>query len=121
MNQILIVAVGGALGSVLRFLIQRFFVISVAVTFPMGTFIVNILGCLLIGIIWGIKTKNGISDEATLFLMTGLCGGFTTFSAFSSESVVLLHQDKFFLFLLYVTLSVVLGFSATYAGHYLTK
>ncbi|HEY0066960.1 MAG TPA: CrcB family protein, partial [Flavisolibacter sp.] len=91
-----LVGLGGGAGSMLRFLLQRAFNAS----FPYGTFIVNITGCLLIGLLWGLGRGNG-SETGRLLLVTGFCGGFTTFSAFTQESVELLEQHKAFTFLAY--------------------
>lgn len=82
-----LVALGGATGSVLRFLMQRAFN---SAAFPHGTFIVNLAGCFFIGIVWGYAFRNLLSENGRLLLATGFCGGFTTFSAFTQESVQLL-------------------------------
>ena len=114
MNHLLWVAAGGALGSVGRFLISKWLESTV---FPFGTFIVNITGCFIIGILWAVSLKNSlIPDHIKLFLMTGVCGGFTTFSAFSLESISLLREGKFFLFLVYSLGSLAYGFIATFIG-----
>jgi CrcB protein len=106
------VAFGGALGSVARFLISKWLAWSV---FPWGTFAVNITGCFLIGILWAWSMKNpSIPESVKLFLMTGICGGFTTFSTFSMESISLLREGKIFLFLAYSLGSLMLGFLATF-------
>jgi CrcB protein len=114
MQQLLAVALGGAAGSVLRFLCQRALNND---AFPYGTFAVNIAGCLLIGLLWGLLLKNGLSNMARLLLITGFCGGFTTFSAFTQESILLLQQQRWTLFLLYVIGSVAAGLLATFAGY----
>ncbi|HUP11594.1 MAG TPA: fluoride efflux transporter CrcB [Niastella sp.] len=114
MPQLLLVAAGGAAGSVLRFLCQRAFN---NFKFPYGTFAVNIIGCLLIGMLWALLLKNNLSNAGRLLLMTGFCGGFTTFSAFTQESIQLLIEQRFALFLLYVTGSVAAGLLATFAGY----
>lgn len=106
-----LVGLGGGAGSILRFLLQRAFNAS----FPYGTFIVNIAGCLLIGLLWGIGKSYG-SETGRLLLVTGFCGGFTTFSAFTQESVQLLEQHKALTFLVYCLLSVAGGLIATYCG-----
>lgn len=114
MKDLLWVAVGGAVGSVGRFLITRWMPSS---AFPWGTFVVNITGCFIIGALWAVSLKNSmISGPVKLFLMTGLCGGFTTFSAFSIESISLLRDGKFFLFLIYSLGSLALGLIATYTA-----
>ena len=112
------VAAGGALGSVLRYTLQRLLNPVHQDAFPTGTWLVNLLGCLLIGIGWGISDKYAtISEETKLFLITGLCGGFTTLSAFSQESLLLIKTDKIAIFAFYLTATVVGGWMATWAGY----
>jgi CrcB protein len=108
---------GGGAGSIARYLCQRWFAVNYPHHFPWGTFAVNITGCLLIGIFWGLTFKSFTGNESwKLFLMTGICGGFTTFSAFTLEGIGLLKEQRPGLFFLYATGSVVLGLAATYAG-----
>lgn len=108
-RSILIVAVGGALGSALRYaaslLVAKYYVQK----FPLSTFLVNIAGCFLIGLFAGYLTKNSDSTDLRLFLITGLCGGFTTFSAFGIENLSLIKNGDTYLSLLYILLSVVIG------------
>ena len=112
-RNILLVGLGGGLGSIARYLCQRWF----PHPFPWATFGVNAAGCLLIGIFWGMTFKSFTSNENwKLFLMTGLCGGFTTFSAFTLESIGLIKQQRLALFFFYIMASVVVGLAATYAG-----
>ncbi len=121
MKQVLWVALGGAIGSVLRYICQRL-ITSGSSDFPWGTFTVNIVGCFLIGLLWSASLKNNNFPEyMKLFLMTGICGGFTTFSAFSAESVSLLRDGKFSLFLTYSLGSMCLGFLATFAAFRLIR
>lgn len=116
-RHILLVALGGGLGSTARYLSQRWMSYHFPHPFPWGTFFVNVLGCFLIGLFWGITFKTFDNNENwKLFLMTGICGGFTTFSAFTLESVGLLREQKTGLFFLYISLSVLLGLLATFAG-----
>lgn len=117
MKQLLLVGLGGGLGSMARYLCQRWIQLPMLVGFPWGTFAVNITGCLLIGIFWGMSLKDFANQESwKLFLMTGLCGGFTTFSAFTLEGIQLLREQKIFLFLLYAAGSVMAGLVATWVG-----
>lgn len=117
LKPILLVALGGAIGSVARYLCQKWFSLHYASSFPWGTFIVNASGCFLIGLFWGISFKSFAANENwKLFLMTGLCGGFTTFSAFTLEGIGLLKEQKTALFFSYILFSVVIGLAATYAG-----
>jgi len=116
-KNILLVGLGGGAGSVCRWLCQRWVTHNYLHAFPWGTFAVNILGCLLIGIFWGMSFKGFDNNESwKLFLMTGICGGFTTFSAVTLEGVDLLKQQRLFLFFTYTLSSVVVGLLATFAG-----
>ncbi len=116
-KNILLVGLGGGLGSMARYFIQRWFALHYSQSFPWATFGVNIFGCLLIGIFWGLSFRSFAYNESwKLFLMTGLCGGYTTFSAFTLEGVGLLKEQKTGLFFLYMGASVLLGLLATYAG-----
>ncbi len=115
LKALLWVGAGGAIGSCIRYL---FFVFIKDNSFPYTTLLVNILGSLLIGLLFGINIKNEFfSKELNLFLMTGLCGGFTTFSAFSLENMSLLQEGKIGTCLFYVTLSVVAGIFAAWLGY----
>ena len=119
-KHILLVALGGSVGSVARFLCNKF--INHSHPFPAVTFFINISGCLLIGILYGISTKqNYFTPELRLLLMTGFCGGFTTFSAFTLEGMNLLQQQRVLLFLLYFAASVIIGLAATYFGYWITQ
>ncbi len=116
-KNILLVGLGGGLGSMARYLCQRWVAANYMHSFPWGTFAVNIVGCFAIGIFWGMTFKSFDSNESwKLFLMTGLCGGFTTFSAFTLEGIGLLKEEKLALFFTYVAASVLIGLLATYAG-----
>jgi CrcB protein len=108
---------GGGIGSVCRHLLTLWINRQLTTAFPAGTFVVNITGCLLIGVLYGIAIRySWFNAEWRLFLITGICGGYTTFSAFSYEAVGLLREGNYGYFLLYVTLSVVLGLLATFCG-----
>ena len=116
-KNILLVGLGGGLGSVARYLCQRWTVYHYPHTFPWDTFAVNVTGCFAIGIFWGLAFRSFESNESwKLFLMTGLCGGFTTFSAFTLEGIGLMKEQKLGLFFVYTCGSVLLGLFATYAG-----
>ena len=118
MKQALIVGLGGAIGSIARWALGGAILHRLPhLKFPLGTFAVNILGCLLIGIIAGLAERRGVfSSDARLFLMTGLCGGFTTFSAFANENVFLLRRGESVTALLYIGGSVIAGLLAVWAG-----
>jgi len=119
---LLLVGTGGFLGSISRYLASRFLQSTIPSSFPYGTFFVNIAGCLLIGIIYGLSEKNPLLTSGwKLFLAVGFCGGFTTFSAFANENLALLRDGEFFYFFLYTGLSVFLGIAATFLGVLITK
>lgn len=116
------IGTGSFLGGVSRFLASRYIQNSVISTFPLGTFMVNIIGCFFIGFIYGLSERgNELNDNLRLFLTVGFCGGFTTFSTFSSENMLLLKDGNFFYFALYTSLSVFVGLMATYLGSVTTK
>ena len=118
----LIVGLGGAAGSMLRYGVQKIFQVQAAATFPTGTLLVNISGCFLIGILWGIVSRSLTwNEEMKLLLMTGFCGGFTTFSAFTLEGIGLLKENRAVLFVIYLTASVVVGLLATFIGIRIAK
>lgn len=119
---LLIIGTGSFIGGVSRFLASRFVQNTMISAFPYGTFVVNILGCFLIGLFYGISERgNMMSPEWRMFLTVGFCGGFTTFSTFANENLALLKDGSFFHFALYTSLSVFLGLMATYLGNLITK
>ncbi|WP_339624598.1 fluoride efflux transporter CrcB [uncultured Winogradskyella sp.] len=121
MKQLLLVFIGGGFGSVLRFVIGKW-LNNTENGIPYGTFAVNILGSLLIGIILGLAAKNEtLSQGQTLLLATGFCGGFTTFSTFAYENHVFLKTGDFTSFALYTIASFVVGFLAVFLGLYLVR
>lgn len=119
LRNFVLIAIGGMLGTVMRFFVS---VVLRAGAFPFATLLVNILGCFIIGLVFGVAIKNIHFDtHYRLFLATGFCGGFTTFSAFSIELVQLLQQQRYSVFIFYFLVSVVGGLLATFAGLWLTK
>ncbi|MGC1204134.1 MAG: fluoride efflux transporter CrcB [Flavobacteriaceae bacterium] len=121
MKQILLVFLGGGFGSVLRYIIGKY-LNNAENGIPYGTFVTNILGSLLIGLILGFAAKNDtLSQNQTLLLATGFCGGFTTFSTFAYENHVFLKSGDFTSFAIYTIASFVIGFLAVFAGMYLVK
>ncbi len=119
---ILLIGVGGLLGSVCRYLVSLFFAKQFPFAFPYGTFAVNILGCFLIGIFYGLSDKyNWFTPELRLFLTTGFCGGFTTFSSFAFENMKLLQDAEYFNFALYSIGSFALGLLAVFGGLFVSK
>ena len=119
MKSFLLVFLGGGFGSGIRYLIT----ISMnqySKFLPFGTFTVNMLGCLLIGLILGYAQKeNTLSSNETLLLATGFCGGFTTFSAFANQNFEILKNSEFFNFSVYTIGSVIIGVLAVFSGYYL--
>lgn len=121
MKQLLLVFLGGGIGSSLRYWIGTF-LNSDKTGIPYGTFTANILGSLLIGIILGIAAKNeSLSQNTVLFLATGFCGGFTTFSAFAYENHIFLKSGDFMSFAFYTIISFIIGFAAVFFGMWLVK
>ena len=121
-SNILLVGLGGGIGSILRYLSQKWVNESYEHNFPLATFLVNVFGCLLIGILYALGEKGNIlSPQSRLLLVTGFCGGFTTFSTFAFENMNLLRVGDNFSFLLYAVGSVVFGIAAVYIGSLLIK
>ncbi len=122
LKNILIIGTGGFIGSVARYLVSHLNLIVTFYSVPVGTLLVNIIGSFAIGFLTGIAEKSMIlTPEWRLFLMVGLCGGFTTFSAFANENLMLMHNGQFLSVLLYTGLSIFLGFLAVYLGYVLTN
>jgi fluoride exporter len=119
---LLVIGAGGFLGSISRFLASRILQYHFPSAFPFGTFFVNITGCFLVGLIYGVSERSSLfSSGWKMFLAVGFCGGFTTFSTFANENLAMLRDGDFFHFLLYTTLSVILGIAATFLGVIITK
>lgn len=119
---ILIIGTGGFIGTVARYYLSKSVQQVFLSSFPYGTFIVNITGCFLIGLIFGIAEKGTwLTPETRLFLTVGICGGFTTFSTYALEGFNLLRDGQFFHFLVYSALSIILGVVFVYFGHLTTK
>lgn len=121
MKHVLLIFLGGGVGSVLRYLISSYFNSSETHLY-LGTFLVNIIGCLILGIILGLSLKyNWMSTETTLLLGVGFCGGFTTFSSFGFEMYTLLKGNHFGMFFLYSGASLVVGFTCVVLGLWLSR
>ena len=122
MKHILLIGFGGFIGSIARYYISRINLTADFLSLPLGTLIVNVLGSLILGFLTGIAERSILMNvELRLFLMIGLCGGFTTFSTFAGENLMLMRNGQFGTILLYTGLSVFLGFMAVYLGYISTK
>jgi CrcB protein len=121
MKQFLLVFLGGGIGSGLRYLLSKT-LNPYTSNFFIGTFGVNILGCLIIGIILGLSAKsNALSNNTVLFITIGFCGGFTTFSSFALENYGMLREGQITSFLLYTLSSILVGILAVVLGLWLSK
>jgi len=122
LKSLLIAGTGGFIGTVLRFLVSRYFQENTFSLFPWGTFTVNIIGSLLIGIFYGMSERgNLLSPEIRIFLTVGICGGFTTFSSLTNDAFMLLQEKEWLKVSLYASLSFFLGLVAVYLGRTLIK
>lgn len=112
----ILVAAGGGIGAMMRY---ATYLLLPAKNFPAATLLINIAGSLAIGIIMALsaKTFSTLNEATRLFLATGICGGFTTFSAFSYESLQLFQSGKYSLAFIYIIASLLLGFAAVFAGY----
>lgn len=119
---IIYIAIGGAIGSVVRYITSVLINKYWFNIFPLATFITNILGCLLIGIIIGTLEKNNLTDsDLKWILITGFCGGFTTFSTFGYENINLFQNQNALIALLYIGLSIFIGITSVWLGLFITK
>lgn len=121
-KNILFIGIGGFIGSVARFYVSRLNLHIDLYSIPVGTLLANIGGSLLIGLLIGISDRSTLlSPEIRMFLMVGICGGFTTFSTFASENLMLIRNGQFGPAFIYTGLSLLLGFTAVYLGYILSK
>ena len=121
MKELLVVSAGSFIGGGLRYLLSQFIHGKTLSVFPFGTLGVNLLGCFLIGLVLGFSEKGNIGIEWRLFLATGILGGFTTFSAFSLETISLFRDGQLGYAALYIGCSVAIGLLATLIGFSLVK
>ena len=118
LKEVLLIGMGGFIGSVARYYVSKLNLSLDLFSIPLGTLLVNVLGSLLLGFLTGIVVKSPILTlEWRLFLMVGICGGFTTFSTFTSENMMIIHNGQFLSAALYTGLSLLLGFIAVFGGY----
>lgn len=119
---LLLIGTGGLIGSIGRYLTALFFARLFPSPFPYGTFAVNIIGCLIIGVVYGLSVRfSWLSPELRLFLTTGFCGGYTTFSSFAFENVQLLQNGNYLIFGIYSLTSFILCLLFAFLGITLSK
>lgn len=122
MRELIFIGLGGFIGTTGRYLLSKIINNTLPTSFPYATLTVNILGSVLIGFIYGyFESKNLINNELKLFLTIGICGGFTTFSAFAYENFTLLREGNLLYFGLYALSSIFFGIAAIIVGYSLTK
>ena len=122
MKSFLFVFLGGGIGSSCRFLISNIINNSFKSFHYLGTFSVNVIGCIIVGIVMGfLQKENNFNQNYLLLFSSGFCGGFTTFSAFANENLDLIKNGNFSVFFLYVISSVIFGIAAAYLGYLIVK
>lgn len=122
LKSMFIAGLGGFIGTCLRYLTGKMCHALVVTAFPWGTFVVNIVGSFLIGIFFALAEKGGvISPAMNVFLITGFCGGLTTFSSFADDMYLLLQERHWLIFLLYATLTFALGLLMVLLGRWTVK
>ncbi len=122
MKMMLLAGVGGFVGTCLRYLTGRLCHLWTLGGFPLGTFVVNVVGCFVIGALLGLaERENILSPTMNVMLVTGFCGGFTTFSSFADDIFLLMQQRNWMLLTLYAGLSLVLGVAMVWLGRAVVK
>lgn len=118
LRQLLLVALGGAIGSAMRYLTAILLARHYTGSIPLATLVVNVLGCFLIGLLIGLCSET---TYLRLLFITGFCGGFTTFSTFTAESYVMFREGAYGLAFLYIAGSVLIGLLALWIGLYVSR
>ncbi len=121
MRILFLIGAGSFIGGIFRYLLSQCVHAKFFAKFPLGTLIVNIIGCFCIGLFFGLANKINFSNEWKLFLVTGLLGGFTTFSAFSNDTVLLFKDGQVLYAAIYIFSSIFLGLAATFIGNAIIK
>ena len=117
MKNILLIGFGGFIGSVARYFLSKLNLYFDILAIPIGTLSVNVIGSFILGFLTGITEKSAIlTADLRLLLMVGVCGGFTTFSTFSNENLMYLHNGQFSLLFIYTAVTIIFGFAAVYLG-----
>ena len=116
----LFVGLGGAIGSILRYLIGLI-PVKENFSFPVKTFFINIIGCFVIGFVVSLNLKNNLNPKLLLFLKVGVCGGFTTYSTFGLETFELIKSGQILIAILYTLLSLIIGISFVYIAYWITN
>ena len=121
-SKLLLIALGSGLGGVCRYLLSRVVHVSWLPAFPWGTLVVNVLGCLFIGLVYGLIDRGvAISENMRLLLTVGFCGGFTTFSTFMHENYLLFNTQQMLMVAMYAGLSFIIGLLFVYVGYLMTS
>jgi len=121
-SNVLLVGLGGFLGSIARFVASKSIDAKLNVIFPYGTLTVNIIGSFILGLVYTLAIRKGDFPESwRLLIGAGFCGGFTTFSAFAWENLNLMQGKLLSTSLLYVVISLVAGFIAVWSGAWFSR
>lgn len=118
---ILLIGAGGFLGSVSRYILSQFVQNKMLSGFPYGTLAVNLIGSFLIGVVFALVEKGNISPEYRLFIATGILGGFTTFSAFSLDTLTLIQEGVYLETTLYILITLIGGIALAFLGNLIIK
>lgn len=117
LRSILLVGIGGAMGSIARYVLSLFINTKMNTIFPLGTFAVNVIGCFIIGVLFGVAAKQQwTSNDLLLLAGTGFCGGFTTFSTFAFENLSLMEKQQTLQAMVYTIISLILGIGCCKLG-----